>query len=244
MISHSHKTVFVHIPKCGGQSVEQAFLNDLRLTWEDRAALTLGRNTGGGGPPRLAHLSAQDYTAQHFVTPLMWRDYFSFALIRDPVARAVSTFNYLRPTETLESFVQDWLPAQFDLAPAYALRGHGNPGKYHFVRPQVDFIRGSAGEIAVDLLFRLEDIALDWPKAQAATGVKAPLPHRNASVDGATPDDLGPDDIAVITRLYAADYDALPYDLPRPRHPAAPTRARRHNLRHFLSRIAGTTDPK
>jgi hypothetical protein len=32
MISHPHRTLFVHIPKCGGQSVEHAFLNALSLT--------------------------------------------------------------------------------------------------------------------------------------------------------------------------------------------------------------------
>ena len=32
MISHEHKTVFIHIPKCGGQSVETCFLDDLGLS--------------------------------------------------------------------------------------------------------------------------------------------------------------------------------------------------------------------
>ena len=41
MISHKHKTVFVHIPKVAGQSVEQMYLADLGLNWSERAVLLL-----------------------------------------------------------------------------------------------------------------------------------------------------------------------------------------------------------
>ena len=34
MISLFHETIFVHIPKCAGQSVEQAFLSDFELDSE------------------------------------------------------------------------------------------------------------------------------------------------------------------------------------------------------------------
>ena len=33
MISFPHKTIFIHIPKCAGQSVEETFLNDIGLDW-------------------------------------------------------------------------------------------------------------------------------------------------------------------------------------------------------------------
>ena len=57
MISHPHRTVFVHIPKCGGQSIETAFLADLGLGWKSRAPLLMGANDRPElGPPRLSHL--------------------------------------------------------------------------------------------------------------------------------------------------------------------------------------------
>ena len=37
MISLAHQCVFVHIPKCAGQSVETAFLNETSLAWKQRA---------------------------------------------------------------------------------------------------------------------------------------------------------------------------------------------------------------
>lgn len=212
MISHRHRTIFVHVPKCGGQSVEQAFLDDLGLTWADRAPLVLGRNPARGiGPPRLAHLSARDYTAHHFVSPEIWEGYFTFALVRDPAARAVSLFNHLAPTRGLGTFIEDWLPAQFALAPAYARPGHGNPGKYHFTRPQADFLTGPSG-LLVDAVYRLEEIETRWPEIARRAGLAAPLPHRNASENGAAPADLTDAHRAAIARLYAADYALLGYD--------------------------------
>ena len=39
MISLVHKVIFIHIPKCAGQSVEETFLNDLKLSWDDHRYL-------------------------------------------------------------------------------------------------------------------------------------------------------------------------------------------------------------
>ncbi|MEC7765216.1 MAG: sulfotransferase family 2 domain-containing protein [Pseudomonadota bacterium] len=211
MISHRHRTIFVHIPKCGGQSVEQAFLDDLGLSWGQRAPLMLGRNPSKGvGPPRLAHLSARDYTRHHYVTDQMWADYFTFTVVRDPVARAVSMFNHLRPVDSLPEFLHDWLPEQFTRAP------DDRNAKFHFVRPQVDFLAGDDGTLLPDRVFHLETLGRDWPEVQSAAKLKAPLPHRNRSDDGATPRDLEDRDLDQIAMLYAKDFTALGYALEAP----------------------------
>jgi hypothetical protein len=44
MISYKRKCVFVHIPKCAGQSIESVFDNDAGLTWENRAPFLLRPN--------------------------------------------------------------------------------------------------------------------------------------------------------------------------------------------------------
>ena len=62
MISHRHRCVFVHIPKVAGQSIEHVFLGWNGLNWKGRAPLLLRPNEDPRkGPPRLAHLRAQDY---------------------------------------------------------------------------------------------------------------------------------------------------------------------------------------
>jgi len=62
LISHHDKCLFVHVPKCAGQSVEMFFLDRIGLDWERRAPLLLRPNDVPAlGPPRLAHLKAAEY---------------------------------------------------------------------------------------------------------------------------------------------------------------------------------------
>lgn len=75
MIDHARGLVFVHIPKCGGLSVERAL---------------------GGLPPdqhAMQHWGAE-LLARH--CPQAWRDYRRFAIVRHPVARAWSFVRFLR----------------------------------------------------------------------------------------------------------------------------------------------------
>ena len=62
MISIKHKIIFIHIPKCAGQSIENIFLRDLGLSWKERYPLLLRpRKPNEKGPERLAHLYAEEY---------------------------------------------------------------------------------------------------------------------------------------------------------------------------------------
>lgn len=175
MISHHHQTVFVHIPKCGGMSVEHLFLDDLGLTWGQRAPLLLRlRSDEEQAPPRLAHLSARQYVAGHYLTEAMWRDYLTFAVVRDPFSRVVSMFRYLgfdRMT-SFARFVGDYLPAAL-----------GDPGHawHWFLRPQAAFVTDDEGRLAVDHLVRLEHIGEELPAVLSKVGLDVEeVPHVNA----------------------------------------------------------------
>lgn len=233
MISRKHRTVFVHIPKCAGQSVELAFLADHGLDWDSRAPLLLRANDDPAlGPPRLAHLTAEEYIRYGHLSAAEFAEFYSFAVVRNPWARAVSLYRHLEPNVTFAGFVSDWLPA--------ALR----PGaeRRWFVRPQTEFVLRE-GKIGVtDLLF-FETLARDFPAMAQRAGLAAPLPHANRSGARTRPDVqrrpsalkrlgralatrlqpqrfetrpqwrdyYGPAEIAGIARLYASDCQTFGY---------------------------------
>lgn len=205
MISHSHKTVFVHIPKCGGQSIESAFLADLGLSWKERAPLLLRPNDQPSlGPPRLAHLLARDYVACHYLSQELFDAYFTFALVRSPFSRVLSFYHYLNPRQTLSAFVHRTLTRAFDTP-------DDPDARYYFLRPQVDFIIDAQGTPILDKVFRLEDLATAEPEIGAQTGLRAPIPHANRSTPRATLADLTRDDLAIIRALYEPDFEMLGY---------------------------------
>lgn len=223
MLSHHHRTIFVHVPKCAGQSVESAFLADLGLTWETRAPLLLRANDQPDlGPPRLAHLLARDYVRLGYVPPDMFAAYYRFAVVRNPWSRAVSLYRHLGLDMPFRDFVGRWLPGEFDR--------RAWDGQFWFVRPQVDYVY-DGNELLVKDVVRLENLASDFPRVAAASGLSSPLPHVNREGDAArrrprrwrwrpSRHEVHPswrdyhtaETISGIARLYAADAEKLGCD--------------------------------
>ena len=71
MICHNHKCIFVHIPRCGGTSME----------------IAIAGNDWWKVDPSTKHLIVS--TAQKIYEPY-WNDYFKFTFVRNPWERMVS----------------------------------------------------------------------------------------------------------------------------------------------------------
>lgn len=170
MISHPHKCIFVHIPKCGGQSVETAFLHDLGLDWRTRMPLLLRRNDVPAlGPPRLAHLTAAQYVKHHYISKELFNQYFTFGIIRNPWRRTLSYYHYLGYLVSFKKFVCDILPKKL-------WKSH-----YWFVAPQSHYIKNKDGTIAVKRIYRIEYLDDCFCEIQERSGLKAELAHVNPS---------------------------------------------------------------
>lgn len=231
MISHHHKAIFIHIPKCGGQSVEQMFLNDLGLDWKRRAPLLLRANDVPElGPPRLAHLLACDYVEYRYMPEEQFTAYYKFCVVRDPYSRVVSHFNYMshlhkrgRTTHaagvfklgrnrfnkrklSFDEFCLNWLPAQFAAGDS-----DGSKSEYWFVRPQSDYLVGSNGQFLVDDILKLERLDKEIERVRSACNVRSPLLHVNRSSGRTTQEQLSHAHLNVINDLYSKDFAALGY---------------------------------
>lgn len=75
MIDHKNKTIFIHIPRCGGTSIEKA------LTGLDYWDIN----------PTLKHAPANIYKN---LFPNYWDEYFKFSIVRDPYSRFRSLWKY------------------------------------------------------------------------------------------------------------------------------------------------------
>lgn len=190
MISRQHKTLFVHVPKCAGQSVETAFLTSLGLTWETRAPLLLRANDDpAAGPPRLAHLLGVDYVRCGHISAVDFEDFFKFSVVRNPFTRIVSLYAHLAPNLSFHDFATRWL------AETFAVQGKD----FWFVRPQADFVT-DGDKIIVDDLLRLEILAAEFKRISDRLNLPPVLPKVNLRDARTAPDKIK--NRSVITKAF------------------------------------------
>ena len=152
MICHHYKCIFVHIPKTAGQSIEYVFLSLLGLSWDTRSPLLLRPNENKKlGPPRLAHLKANEYLKYKYISQDLFDAYFKFAFVRNPWSRVVSFYNYRRYYRlfSFRSFVRNHLKKIRD--------------KDHwFFAPQCEFVHDQNGQQLVDFIGKFENLQNDF----------------------------------------------------------------------------------
>lgn len=182
MISHKHNTIFVHVPKTAGQSIELAFLHDLGLSWDARAPLLLRPNADPAkGPPRLAHLSAQEYVTLGYITAEDWDNSYRFGVVRDPFSRAVSLYRHLGPDMTFSDWVKTWL--------SRTLAGPPTTRARWFVRQQAELLCNPRDDVLVQDVVRFETLSPDFARVATASGLtSADLPRRNTTGHRSQPD--------------------------------------------------------
>lgn len=174
MICHKHRCIFVHVPKTGGQSIEQFFLERNNLSINDKHKLLISRNDDPSkGPTRLAHLRAHEYIDCGHVCENLYGEYFTFAIVRNPWARLVSEYLHkkLDNRYSFRDFVFYGMPAQNDFC-----------DKYRHVIPQTDYICNRDGQEIVDFVGRFENLHQDFDYICSQLTISdASLPHVNST---------------------------------------------------------------
>jgi hypothetical protein len=210
MLSREYRTIFVHVPKTGGQSIESVFLRVLGLTRETRAPLLLMPNPDPSrGPRRLAHLYASEYAALGYVSRKEFSSFFKFAVVRNPWARAVSLYKFRGRSQGIafDRFVQEALVERREMPELDSRQ----------VDAQTLYVHGEGGALLVDKVLRYENLAAEFAEASRRIfGREEPLPAANVSpdrrdyrmfYDEAT--------VELVAKVYAADIEAFGYKFDR-----------------------------
>ncbi|NND56917.1 MAG: sulfotransferase family 2 domain-containing protein [Xanthomonadales bacterium] len=174
MICRAFNCLFVHIPKTAGQSVEQFFMNQLHLDWnEDREALLLqGNEDRTRGTEKLAHLSASEYVDDGYIGREDFSALFKFSFVRNPWERILSEYRYRNYFQhrSFRDFVLNKLPQP------------GWDDQYRHVMPQYDMLHDRQGNLLVDFIGRFESLQQDFDLICERLDIAdSRLPHRNRS---------------------------------------------------------------
>lgn len=176
MISHKHQCIFVHIPKCAGTSIEKLFLKDLGIDYQYRLSLLMGKNNNRLiGPPRLAHLTISEMLKNHLINETQLRNYFSFAVIRNPIDRVFSFYRYLgyNNVMNINNFIIKVILKSFKT----------KDSNYWFLKPQSKYIMCD-GKIVVKELICIKDLSkkINYIKSKSNLNKDLVLTHENKSI--------------------------------------------------------------
>ncbi len=211
MISVKHKIIFIHIPKCAGQSIENIFLRDLGLSWKERHPLLLRpRKSNEKGPERLAHLYAEEYFKLGYIPKEKYDKFFKFSIIRNPVDRILSEINFQKiPKKNskniygLES-VEEYISKVIKLDKFSDLQRH--------ISPQVKFLYDSeTNKLLVDKVIPFDELNNEVPKIlQKKLKVFLEVPKINSSKNKLwVKEELTSRDLSFLYDFYESDFKLL-----------------------------------
>lgn len=225
MKSDSLKTIFVHIPKCGGTSVESILFEHAERTPENfwmggiggkgkfRKAVfryvlreprpVLNRYQTGG----LQHLTALQI--RHAMGRETFNQYYRFAVVRHPLRRSLSQYRYMRERKDLMEWIGMETGDSFRvfLEKTYT-RAHTQWA------PQINFVNDHLGNCLVNDVVKLEEIDSRMDEVFAKIGLPPrEIPHLNRSRSHRRREEPGPEEKGLIWELYQEDFEAFGYSL-------------------------------
>jgi len=155
------QSVFIHVPKAAGTSIAMALY---------------GR--------QIPHYTWRKW---HEINPKKFRDYFKFAVVRNPIYRFTSSFYFLKMggmnegdenfrTTILKPFVDPNEFAEALIDPDLQARVL----KWWHFRPQTEFVADEFGRSKMDFLIRFENIGAGFDfVSRKLNGESRKLPHLN-----------------------------------------------------------------
>jgi len=184
MVSHDHKFIFIHIPKCGGTAIERSFGFD---PYKQNKQALIGQTRLYGRKIWLQHLTKKKL--HHFLPLAKINSYFKFAFVRNPWARMVSEISWML---SVSVHAKD-LKKHFDITEISQdsvlkyLTNKSITKAHHFLDEmpaisQYDHLMDIDGQIRMDYIGKLENVQSDMDKICEKINVKPfKIPTRNAS---------------------------------------------------------------
>ena len=165
IISKKYKFIFIHIPKTGGCSVENALINHLGKEDLITDRMNYQHEKINAKFCDIPHHST--LRSIHELTSNEYKDYYKFAFVRNPYERMVSMYSFYSQlkNEKKEIFIQTefskfnaWLLGEENIINSKLSLKAQNQWKN---KPKIEFIVDDNNEIGVDFIGRMETFHSD-----------------------------------------------------------------------------------
>lgn len=178
IVNHTHKFIFVHVPKSAGTSVTELFSQYSSYRDLEVGGTQLGEALQNEFKKRFGltkHATAGEIRA--IVGPDLWDSYFSFGIVRNPYARAQSTFHFMKRWRDNKEMDRLKFIENMPDFKTFALSPKLKRKQFHrLLWSQTQWLCDESGKPLVDQVARLESLDADLRKIQEAI---PGLPQRN-----------------------------------------------------------------
>lgn len=168
MVSHKHKIIFIHIPKCAGSSIRDFYFDKPNLNWREPNYELLY----GWCPKRkihLQHATSKQLLELDLITETIWNEYFKFTFTRNPYDRAYSDYLWIQKDQNLKGSFKDYITRSGAFKKTlsdYSVKDYRGD---HLLN-QVDFFDLS-GRFKMDFIGRFESLNEDIFDLNAKLGI-------------------------------------------------------------------------
>lgn len=195
-INDRYKMIFIHIPKCGGISIENALFQK-----------------------KIGHSKIWIYKA---FDKKKFKQYYKFTFVRNPWDRLVSAFFFLKAggrnpkdTEWARKYIY-----KYDSFENFVLSLKNKKVRkiilnhQHF-RPQHQYIIDENGRIPFDFIGRIEHFENDFETIKAQLGLTGDLSHTNKSIHKPYSHYYNQETKNIVANIYKEDIELLNYSFDR-----------------------------
>ena len=182
-ISHSHKFIFIHIPKTAGTSIRNV-IEPLCVRPEKKWFRSILRELKIPQAAEKARFTPHESarTVRKILGPRV-QDYTFFTVVRNPYDHAVSHYTYLRQhvAPVYSEYFQELTFDQY-LDVRLTPRKHRKISGHAKMFDQSSFLTDRSGQVIVDRIIRFEDLTAGFPALCEDLGIpKHQLPHKRAT---------------------------------------------------------------
>jgi len=210
-ISHQHKTIFVHIPKTAGTSIEAVLgmhgnKQNIGVVPYFNQELDYEHLYGR----QMQHMTAESIRSV-LSNDILFNSYFKFTVVRNPWDRLVSALawtdqKWVRGEElTREAF-------DSQVRQIHAALQEGAAQLPSYLYPQTLYVLDAERRPLVNFIGRYENLATDWRVIREKIGLSVELPSRMKSHHRNYRDYYSDETRKLVGEIYAADVSAFEYE--------------------------------
>jgi hypothetical protein len=200
MINHKYKCIFIHIPKCGGSSIENAI--DGRDWWHINKPINIKCEK---------HFSAEKCKQQY---SKYWEEYTKFTMVRNPYSLQVSWYFFKNIYNHKMSFKEYVKNEKINRISRYS--GKFLDKKWNKIMPDLltsyEYI-STNGAIELDFIGKIENLQEDFDIICDKIGIPhQQLPHKNKTKHKHYTEYYDDETKQMVAERYAKDIEYFGYE--------------------------------